>query len=258
MFGTNTFLNGYARKAHPYDFNTVRLLIAGAEKLQDRHASTPTPASSASASSKATAPPNAAPWSASIPCSNPASVPSGASCPASSGNSNPWTACGGRPPPRARPQRHAGLPQPGGQRQIPGPGGWYDTGDIVKVDADGYAFILGRLKRFAKISGEMVSLTAVEDALAGAFPQFGLRCQSPSWPSRRRQGREASSPCPTRPGCGSRTCAPSSRPGASATSASPANSASWPPSPSSAPARSTTASWKISSPRDAPPDPRIP
>jgi acyl-[acyl-carrier-protein]-phospholipid O-acyltransferase/long-chain-fatty-acid--[acyl-carrier-protein] ligase len=33
------------------------------------------------------------------------------------------------------------------------------------------------MKRFAKISGEMVSLTAVEDALAGAFAQFGLRCQ---------------------------------------------------------------------------------
>jgi len=31
------------------------------------------------------------------------------------------------------------------------------------------------LKRFAKVSGEMISLTAIEDALAGAFPQYGLR-----------------------------------------------------------------------------------
>ncbi len=54
-------------------------------------------------------------------------------------------------------------------------GGWYDTGDIVSVDPEGYLFIRGRLKRFAKVSGEMVSLTAVEDALAGAFPQYGLR-----------------------------------------------------------------------------------
>jgi acyl-[acyl-carrier-protein]-phospholipid O-acyltransferase/long-chain-fatty-acid--[acyl-carrier-protein] ligase len=46
------------------------------------------------------------------------------------------------------------------------------------VDEDGFLFILGRLKRFAKVSGEMVSLTAVEEALAGAFPQYGLRFQA--------------------------------------------------------------------------------
>jgi acyl-[acyl-carrier-protein]-phospholipid O-acyltransferase/long-chain-fatty-acid--[acyl-carrier-protein] ligase len=45
------------------------------------------------------------------------------------------------------------------------------------VDADSYLHIRGRMKRFAKVSGEMVSLTAVEDALAGAFPQHGARCQ---------------------------------------------------------------------------------
>ena len=54
--------------------------------------------------------------------------------------------------------------------------GWYDTGDIVHVDTDGYLHIRGRMKRFAKVSGELVSLTAVEDALAGAFPLYGLRC----------------------------------------------------------------------------------
>jgi acyl-[acyl-carrier-protein]-phospholipid O-acyltransferase/long-chain-fatty-acid--[acyl-carrier-protein] ligase len=55
--------------------------------------------------------------------------------------------------------------------------GWYDTGDIVSVDEDSYLHVRGRMKRFAKVSGEMVSLTAVEDALAGAFPQYGLRCE---------------------------------------------------------------------------------
>src|SRR6185369_834896 len=54
-------------------------------------------------------------------------------------------------------------------------GGWYDTGDIARIDPDRFVYILGRLKRFAKVSGEMVSLTAVEEALANAFPEYGLK-----------------------------------------------------------------------------------
>ena len=49
--------------------------------------------------------------------------------------------------------------------------GWYDTGDIVNIDSEGYVFIVGRQKRFCKISGEMVSLTAVEEAIATCFPE---------------------------------------------------------------------------------------
>jgi acyl-[acyl-carrier-protein]-phospholipid O-acyltransferase/long-chain-fatty-acid--[acyl-carrier-protein] ligase len=48
--------------------------------------------------------------------------------------------------------------------------GWHDTGDVVAVEADGYLRLLGRAKRFAKIGGEMISLSAVEDLAAEVWP----------------------------------------------------------------------------------------
>lgn len=53
---------------------------------------------------------------------------------------------------------------------IPPSHGWYDTGDIAEVDADGYLSIKDRAKRFAKISGEMVSLTAIENIIYEVWP----------------------------------------------------------------------------------------
>jgi acyl-[acyl-carrier-protein]-phospholipid O-acyltransferase/long-chain-fatty-acid--[acyl-carrier-protein] ligase len=49
-------------------------------------------------------------------------------------------------------------------------GGWYSTGDIVSIDADDYVFIHGRVKRFAKIAGEMISLELIERIAAEAAP----------------------------------------------------------------------------------------
>ncbi|MBS0385470.1 MAG: AMP-binding protein, partial [Proteobacteria bacterium] len=50
------------------------------------------------------------------------------------------------------------------------PQGWHDTGDVVDVDEDGYIRILGRVKRFAKVGGEMVSLNAVEGYATQIWP----------------------------------------------------------------------------------------
>ena len=178
FLSTNTFLNGYARKANQYDFHTVRYLFAGAEKVQD-----------------ATRQVWAQRYGVRIlegygatecaPCIS-LNTPM-ATRPGTAGRlmpgmdyrleSAPGIEEGGRLHVRGA-NVMIGYLNEVPDREFQALDGWYDTGDIASVSDDKFITILGRLKRFAKISGEMVSLTAVEDALVGAFPQYGLRCQT--------------------------------------------------------------------------------
>ena len=53
---------------------------------------------------------------------------------------------------------------------VPPPDGWHDTGDVVAIDEEGFIAIKGRLKRFAKVGGESVSLAVVENCASALWP----------------------------------------------------------------------------------------
>ncbi len=179
LFGTNTFLNGYARKAHPYDFRTLRYLFAGAEKLQDATAQ----AWMQRFGVRVLEGYGATECSPCISVNVPMRMRGGTAgqfLPGIDYRLEPVegvdgeSGCVGRLMVRG-PNVMQGYLNAEANAKFLALKGWYDTGDIVRVQPGGYVQILGRLKRFAKVSGEMVSLTAVEEALVNAFPQYGLR-----------------------------------------------------------------------------------
>jgi acyl-[acyl-carrier-protein]-phospholipid O-acyltransferase / long-chain-fatty-acid--[acyl-carrier-protein] ligase len=176
LFGTNTFLSGYGRKAHPYDFRSLRYLFAGAEKLQSATAELWAQKFGVRVFEGYGATECSPVLSATTPL-EPKHGTAGRFLPGVEYKLEPvdGVADGGRLFVKG-PNIMKGYLNPDANAKFHAGGGWYDTGDIVSVDAEGFVSIRGRMKRFAKISGEMVSLTAVEDALAGAFPQYGLRC----------------------------------------------------------------------------------
>lgn len=187
LFGTNTFLNGYARKAHPYDFRSLRYLFAGAEKLQESTANIwmrkfgvriieGYGATECSPCVSANTPMRSKHGSAGqfLPDIEYRLEPVEGVSDARNAGSGTHNENTGRLFVRG-PNIMRGYLNPEPNAKFQALGGWYDTGDIVNIDAEGYVHILGRLKRFAKVSGEMVSLTAVEDVLASAFPGYGLK-----------------------------------------------------------------------------------
>lgn len=167
LFGTNTFLLNYARKAHPYDFFSLRYVVAGAEKLRDETRRL---------------------WSSRFGIRILEGYGVTETSPVLSINTPLYCREGsvGRLLPGIDWQLEPveGIPE-GGRLHVRGPNimlgylladqpgkiiaprscfgdGWHDTGDVTTVDAHGYLSIVGRAKRFAKIGGEMVSLASLE------------------------------------------------------------------------------------------------
>jgi len=171
FFSTDTFLSGYARCANPYDFNTLRIVAGGAEKIKDETRKI---------------------WQEKFGVRLFEGYGATECSPIISVNTFLHQKNGsvGRLVPGIEYKLVPveGIAE-GGELWLKGPNvmkgymrhndplkldppkdGWYDTGDIVEVDEDGFIFIKGRCKRFAKIGGEMVSLLAVEQVIAKEFP----------------------------------------------------------------------------------------
>jgi len=170
LLATDTFVNQYARSAEPGDLSGLRFIVCGAEKVReethaliaDRFGPIPvlegygaTEASPVIAVNK--------------PTDNRRNTV-GALLPGIETRIEKVDGItrGGRLFVRG-PNVMAGYLDAEGQVEPPADG-WHDTGDVVEMTDDGWITILGRVKRFAKIGGEMVSLTAAEDLAAGVWP----------------------------------------------------------------------------------------
>jgi acyl-[acyl-carrier-protein]-phospholipid O-acyltransferase/long-chain-fatty-acid--[acyl-carrier-protein] ligase len=172
LFGTDTFLSGYARSAHAYDFRTLRLVIAGAEAVKDRTRQVYMERYGIRVLEGYGVTETAPVLAMNTPMAN-----------------RPGTVGRLSPLMEARLDPVPGIEE-GGRLSVRGPNvmlgylraenpgvlellaeGWHDTGDIVTIDAAGFIAIKGRAKRFAKIAGEMVSLSAVEAMAAALWPQ---------------------------------------------------------------------------------------
>ena len=173
LFATDTFLNQWARVAAPDDFRTVQFVVAGAERVRDEtHHLFNTRFGGVKLLEGYGATEAAPVVAVNHPDRNrPGTV--GQLLPGMEARLEPVEGIteGQRLYLRG-PNVMRGYMSPDDPTKIePLDGGWHDTGDIVDLDPEGYISILGRVKRFAKIGGEMVSLSAVEGLVSAVWPE---------------------------------------------------------------------------------------
>jgi acyl-[acyl-carrier-protein]-phospholipid O-acyltransferase/long-chain-fatty-acid--[acyl-carrier-protein] ligase len=168
LFGTDTFLAGYARRANPYDFYSVRYVFAGAEPVREETRKV----WSERFGKRILEGYGVTECSPVIAVNTPMHYRAGSVgrfLPLVEHRLQPVAGidAGGRLFVRG-PNVMAGYLRGGAIEELPD--GWYDTGDIVTVDPEGFVTIVGRAKRFAKLGGEMISLAAAERIAETAVP----------------------------------------------------------------------------------------
>lgn len=171
MFGTDTFLAGYAKKAHPYDFRSLRYIIAGAEPVKETTRLTYMEKFGLRILEGYGVTETAPVLALDTPMFNRFGT-AGRIMPGMEARLDPVPGIpeGGRLSVRG-PNVMLGYLRTDNPGKIEGlPEGWHDTGDICVIDSDGFVTIKGRAKRFAKIGGEVVSLAAIEALAAEAWP----------------------------------------------------------------------------------------
>lgn len=174
MFGTDTFFRGYAKIAHPFDFHNVRFMFGGAEAVK---------------------PDTRNMWMERLGIRVLEAYGSTECSPVITANNRIFNRFGSigklLPAIKYKIEPVEGI-EKGGELVVKGPNvmlgyimpenpgvlvpledGWYHTGDVVEIDEIGFVYIKDRIKRFAKIGGEMVSLNAVQEMVCRAYEWMG-------------------------------------------------------------------------------------